>query len=1023
VKFVEVRKIYNDTIRQITKDKDEWVSFLKSASWNFKYNFDDQVLIYNQKPNATACAEMDDWNNKVKPKRWVNKNTKAITIFAKPNSEMPLRFVFDMADTHNNMGTAYNLWQVEEKYKESVIEALQDKFGEVNAEGKLEQAIILTSYNMVTENIQDYIATIKKYKAGTKLKDLEENEIESMLIPIVWSSVAYMMMTRCGINADQYINKDEFQFVDYFNTSKLTTILGNATSDIAEEGIKEIRETIKNLLIEEKNKNRTFAENLKQEYPNNENKEIGGINNEQDTIYETGGLLDSKYNNGGRENTNREIRSNAINISNDTQQVRVHDIEDGKNVEQTLDGDTRESNRDDSTDNRTNEENGWNNRELERNRPNEMGGLNEQLQSNSRATSSKGTDIQLKLSERKEYVYERNSKIENFYDDETINDIIRHSPDIKKKVSEIKIFIKENIDDDIKCKAFAQEIFGNAYTEYVINNNIRVGHKTYSNGLLLWKGDYLNRTEESFIYWSSVAEHLTSMVVLGELDLSNIEFPTEQEQINIITQAEVDKTSVFSFPQEIIDRALQNGSQKQEGKFRIYEQLTKSLSSKENADFLKYEYGEGGYSRVIAGSQIHEDHNAKGIKLTRTYDENAPTLWITWLQAEKRIRELISSDRYFNDKEKEKYEKWLDDKEKNIEMKVVETIEETPIKVEKDSLAKRINNFIKSYQLYNYPVDSPIYNTDEEDIAFIEADINDNLNVNDYINAMQKIEETLETEEQKADVREIIKELEEKLPEDNIYKLQDRVFIGIDEFEIININDKKVTVADVKFPLFMQEMDYLEFDRKAKQNPYNEHLKKSNRANEIEIVSKEETHDITSNIENEERKENVSDIETKDNTEEKLVIPKEKIKRKNRIEHFDLHPEIPVEERHNYKITDYKLGEGTPREKFSRNIQAIKVLKKCEDENRYATPEEQEILSQYIGWGGLPEAFEPNNTSWSKEYNELKSLLTEKEYKEAQESVLTAFYTPPVVINSMYKALENMGLKQGNILEPSCRSW
>ena len=135
-----------------------------------------------------------------------------------------------------------------------------------------------------------------------------------------------------------------------------------------------------------------------------------------------------------------------------------------------------------------------------------------------------------------------------------------------------------------------------------------------------------------------------------------------------------------------------------------------------------------------------------------------------------------------------------------------------------------------------------------------------------------------------------------------------------------------------------------------------------------------------------------------------------------------MHPEIPLEERNNYRISNDQLGEGTPREKYQRNIEAIKVLKKCEEENRYATPEEQEILAQYIGWGGLPEAFDSRNDSWKNQYEELKSILTEKEYKEAKESTLTAFYTPPVVINSIYEALQNMGLQRGNILEPSCRS-
>ena len=144
------------------------------------------------------------------------------------------------------------------------------------------------------------------------------------------------------------------------------------------------------------------------------------------------------------------------------------------------------------------------------------------------------------------------------------------------------------------------------------------------------------------------------------------------------------------------------------------------------------------------------------------------------------------------------------------------------------------------------------------------------------------------------------------------------------------------------------------------------------------------------------------------------------VRTKNKIQDFVLHPEVELKDRNNYKITDNDLGIGTPREKFERNIAAIKVLKKCEEENRYATPEEQEIMSKYVGWGGLQQAFKEDDSSWSNEYKILKELLNDEEYKNARSSVLTAFYTPPIVINSMYEILENMGLKEANILEPSC---
>ena len=208
MKYIEVKQLYKETIKDIRSNQDNWLQFLKSASWNFKYNFDDQILIYAQKPNATACAEMKEWNEKVMPRRWVNKDTKGIAINAKEGSQLPLRFVFDISDTHNYRNTEYKLWSAEEKYKTEIIEALEDRFGTINNKEDLGQAILESSYNMVTDNIQDYLVTIEKYKNNTPLKNMGTEEIKSILLVNVWASVTYMMMTRCGIDAEKYISKD-----------------------------------------------------------------------------------------------------------------------------------------------------------------------------------------------------------------------------------------------------------------------------------------------------------------------------------------------------------------------------------------------------------------------------------------------------------------------------------------------------------------------------------------------------------------------------------------------------------------------------------------------------------------------------------------------------------------------------------------------------------------------------------------------------------------------------------------------
>lgn len=1016
MKYIEVKQLYKETIKDIRSNEDNWLQFLKSASWNFKYNFDDQILIYAQKPNATACAEMKEWNEKVTPKRWVNKDTKGIAIYAKEGSTLPLRFVFDISDTHNYRNTEYKLWSAEEQYQNEIIEALEDKFGTINNKENLGQALIEISYNMATDNIQDYLVTIEKYKKNTPLKNMETEEIKSLFLLNVWASVTYMMMTRCGIEPEQYISKQEFSNMKYFNNSNLITILGTATSEIAETGLREIAKTIRNLRIEEKNQNRTFAEKENQEYSNNKEIEKGGKGYDENRLHDTGRLSNTKYNSERREDSKWKIRKNEVEFPKNTQESRVHNIENGQQIDTTFKTSTRTSNEYDTRNDRENAESRGDNRNIEDDRPYEMDRLNEQLQDDGRTTSSERDNLQLDL-------------------------------------------------------------------------------------------------------------------------------PTEQEQKQKI--AEVENTSVLSFTQEMIDDELQIGSHTVDGKFRIFEYLSQNHSSKENADFLKKEYGEGGWSPNHF--DLSEWHNAKGILLTKGHEDNAPSLLLSWYDVEKRIRQLISDDRYLNDKEKEEYLKWQEDKQ-----------------------------------------------IDKKDTSVEKTEKIDNSN------------------------------------EEFAYRLQDRVFIGANEYEIININDKKVTIADIKFPIFMQEFDFDVFDKRVRETPYNDHLKKSNRNdlkeqqedlqdflnniialgkidgieivvddnNDIQkikmkdselslqqfysylieffdensqlisnveldrlnkeleqirkdnktkyigknIIYKDEQYTIIGidegndyaigdlavlqsqdspekrtiepldyidwliekDIENVQKKSKVYapkrksdfenwldtfieekgidlnqiiEIKTDNNThffeignivdnikvttkeeqakikdmivkidfnngnvvdyfehlakgfaqnyekQEEKIIPQIKRKRKNKIEYFDLHPEIPLEQRNNYRITDNQLGEGTLKEKYSRNIEAIKTLKKCENENRYATIDEQEIMSKYVGWGGLPEAFDKNNSSWTKEYEELKSLLTEKEYEEARKTTLTAFYTPPIVIKAMYKALENMGLEKGNILEPSCRSW
>lgn len=850
-KITETRKLYKETLKELTKTEENWLSFLDSSSWNFKYDFADQILIYAQRPEATACADIETWNNKVK--RWINKNANGIFIFDNnENSQYPFKLVFDVSDTHNYKGTPYKLWNVEEKYEMDIIESLDATFGAESENLDLSTSITLNAYNMVTDNIQDYMSSIKKYIKGTKFEEYSDRDIYNIFVPCVWGSVSYMMMTRCGINAREKIDIKEFSYIKEFNNDNLITILGQAVSDIAELGLREIAKTIKNLQIEEKYKNRTFVKNQNMDYDNDKEKIEGGIDYGENNIHESGRLQYTKSSNGEGETSRWQIRKNEATLSKNTEESKIYDSIDEQGISQTLITDTRTSNENDKTNSGENGNTRGNERKIEDSRPNEMDRTNEQLQDDSRGTDNGRIDLQL--------------------------------------------------------------------------------------------GE-----------WNAV-----------------FEIPSENEQKQNI--ADVENTPAFFVSQEIIDNDLQRGSGFENGKFRIYQQFLKGETNIKNADFLKNEYGIGGHTVEIG--ELFQNHDSKGL----TFEESKTNrkYLLKWTQVAKRISELISADRYLSEQEKDEYNDWLDANG------IFHNPKEDIINDEDYKLAERLHSFIKDYDYYSYLDNSPTENTEQDNIDLIRADIDDEMNIKNYIDFLKTtIEESEQDDEMLPEAKELLEELEKRLP---YYEFNngDVVYIGIDEYEIRSINDNIVELADTKFPLFTKEMPRKEFDKKIKENPANDKLRTGKRLLDFE---KEEKYIIDKNEDIEiEQKDVSSKIEEKDENTEKVLKANIKPKRRNRIEYFDLHPEIQLDERNNYHIDNNNLGIGTPKQKFRRNVEAIKILKQCNEENRYATQEEQQILAEYVGWGGLADAFDPQNDGWSEEYKELKSLLTEKEYSEARQS-------------------------------------
>ena len=921
-KYDLISELYNRTCKTVVSNPQNWQAFLASACRNYKLRYDEQLLVYAQRPDATAVLEIEQWNKIFG--RWVNRGARGIAVFADENrSRQRLTHYFDISDTHESRySRTVPIWDMRQEYEADVIETLESTFGEIENKSSLAEAIMGAARNAAEDNIPDYLQDLYYATEGSSFEEVEEDIVAFIYKNVVTNSVAYMMMSRLGVDTDGYFELDDFRDVTNFNTQETLNALGFATSDIAEMGLTEISKTITAL----NRQNRIIVGQDRNEYNKVENNDERSLDNERTDLHDGGRLQPSEPETSTAAGSDvGQIRSDEERVSEGTSQSPLLQSPDEGRTDTALGGSGTESQQDggnnsepDGTErgsDRTDESGGYD----------EMGSSDELPSQFGTGNRESGSDIRLEYYDRTH----EDKSLPFFGRDEVINEILRTTPHLSASLEEIKDYYERNPDNKDRTE-YIKSIFNNDYTELTLEDGRTVGYKTFENVLHLWEGKYDSRTAQSFYDWAVIARHFEAMRLLGELSDSIKPLPSMDGQMTFILdgRAEEKKTSAFVFSQEIIDAVLANGSGFSEGKMRIYEQFEKSLSAKENADFLKNEYGWGGSYPVIIGAGIDESHDGKGITITKGIGKENPHITLSWSQVEKRIGELIRMDRYLNPKEKERYPQWL------------ESQEERRAKIEEMKRNREI--------LSNAPPEQEVEPTEKEP----------------------------EEAEQPQDVQ-------------YEYHLGDKVYIGASEYEILSVDDERVMLYDYDMPLFNKEFSRTEFDRKVRENPMNEHL-----------IVKEEP------------------AEERNEKESEPLVPAWEQKKK--VKGFDLHPDVPMADRYTFNLRENEVETVGKKERFRRNIMAIQLLKKCQEENRFATPEEQIILSKYVGWGGLSEAFDENNSAWATEYLELSSVLTPEEYASARESTLTAFYTPPEVITAIYKAMEQMGFKEGNLLEPSC---
>lgn len=1089
-KFDLISQLYEDTSKEVMSP-DKWAEFLKTACYNYRLRFDEQLLLYAQKPDATAVLPIEQWNRTFG--RWVNRGAKGIAVFESLNgNSQRLVHYFDISDTHaSEISRAVPIWNMKPEYTDEVIDTLESSFGYLNEKNSLTDAIISASGNAVEDNIPDYVGDLLVMVNDTFLEELDEDIVKSMYSQLVSNSVAFMIMTRLDVDTEPYFNDDDFRDIVNFNTQEALNALGFATSDIAEMGLSEISKTVLAL----NRQNRIIAENRQSEYTNSTINTERSFDNGRTDIHNAGRLPTSEPDaSRTAEGTARTLRSDEEELSVAEAQNSLLQSADEGNADRTPVGNRTDGDRDGGQNSQTDGGAGGRDREAESGRPDEVDTPDEQPQTLGSGDSQSGSDLRLEYYDRSN----EDKSIPFFGGDDKIKAVLLSTPYLKATKTEIARYFENESDSEKRVK-FIKSIFNNDATDITTPEGKRMGYKTYQNVLLLWEGGQDNKISQAYYDWGVIAGHFEGMRLLGELRDTTKPLPSLEGQLEIFTAEAGEKTPAFAFSQEIIDAVLTHGSGVSEGKMRIYEQFQKSLSAKENIDFLKNEYGWGGSYPIIIGTGIDESHDGKGIMLSRGFEDNAPRLLLNWSKVEKRIGELIKLDRYLNPKEREYYPTWLEKQEqiraeRAAEKEIREAIytppaekEAVPVEYEyKYSLGASVYIGADEYEILSFDENRvmlfdkqfPLFNKEmtrtEFDSKVKENPMNDHLKV-----AVQPEKEKQITKRDYSRYSPVMQEyfkIKDEHP-DTIILFQIGDFyeaMGDDAVTVsqaLSLHNTTRRITDTEridmcgFPSHRLETYadmLLDRDYNIGISSPNEResrdfiLMTSDRAHapiqsepiggidNSDLIGKELTLDNRNFIV--ERIDGNGDASIRDITFEdsngfpifrvekadfvrsalelsekkELDAPVWERKQKAKAQTFDLHPEIPLADRYTFDLKNFELEEVGKKARFRRNTEAIRVLKQCEEENRFATPEEQQLLAQYVGWGGIPEAFDENNAAWQSEYNELSQLLSDEEYQSARESTLTAFYTPPVVISAIYKVMEQMKFKEGNILEPSC---
>jgi len=853
-KYELMSQVAAQKAKEITSAAERYMEFLETAAANYKYTFREQLLIYAQKPDATACAEIGTWN---RLGRWVNKGTKGIALLVEAPDRYRLRYVFDVSDTNSRQGRTVTLWGLQQRYEDSVIEALENSFGALDEKQGFVTSLVRITENIVEDNFTDYAEMLRSVKAGSLLEELDDQSLEVWLKSTVKSGVAFMALSRCGYDARQYFDADDFPHLYDFNTYETISVLGGASSDMAEMALREIEGTVKALQKAEREGNRTFANSRE---AGNNGRKTNERSDEHGTDLSTGGRLSSAQRDRAGEPEDWEIWNAAARFPAEAPRPNLHRDDAGRDAEQPLGGDRPDGQRDAGSPDRTDGEGRGRDGEPESLESDAVGPENEQHPEPGGGDRTDGTDLQLtdepeEESEQEVVVLEPShhdfntpTGIDYYFHDAEKQELLRTCERLKDHRAGIAAYFAVQADRKERGN-FVKGYFNNTFIEQILSNDQRAGYRAYDDALHLWRGAYLSQEREVFMRWEAVADTIYGMILMEEwLDPEERPLPTEGQQIALIEQAQAEKDAAFTLPQAAIDYILAGGSGVSQGKFRIYEQFQKGESAEANAKFLRNEYGTGGHSDAIPGTGIWEDHDNKGITLRKSLSGESQTVVLRWPKVEKRIRELIAADRYLNDAEKAAYPSYLRSRE---------------VRTERIRIAEEFRQIIGDYKDYVKDEAKEDKLTDRwylvscaSSFAMGEKKMFARTGEGDFILPMMReaLEIIIADDTPLAErCRDMLAELsgplamgleptyEELHPPEKEYRISagDTVYLGAQEYEVVFMGTEQVIVSDVKFPMMQQEYSREDFLRMVAENPINsryQHIVEEPEQNEADAL-------------------------------------------------------------------------------------------------------------------------------------------------------------------------------------------